>query len=388
MGLYLHIPFCAQRCVYCDFYFTTTRRDFSSFVEALCAELRAYAETCAADAPLETVYFGGGTPSLLSPAEMERILRTVRTYFDAGGVQETTLELNPGDVDLDYLRTLRALGIDRLSIGVQSFYAADLQWMNRSHTAEEAAAIIPLARKADFDNFSVDLIFGLPEQPDEYWKANLEKVARFEVPHLSTYGLTLEEKTPFFNQVERGLVQPASEEVMEARFRHTMDYLRARGYEHYEISSFAQPGRRARHNQKYWQHDTVLAAGPSAHAFRWTGDEERPAMRWSNVAHLRRYEELLRQRRLPLAEREPLALPALADEYVMLRLRTADGLDLGRLRARYGRDLRAEQSGTLDRLAADGYLEIDNATLCLTDRGKMVCDTVTAALLADCPRPT
>ncbi len=391
-GLYVHIPFCQQRCVYCDFYFVTTQRDHAAFTQALCTELSVYAQVY--ESPrLETIYFGGGTPSLLAPEALERILMTIRRRYDAFAVTETTLELNPGDAGLGYLRDLRALGVDRLSIGVQSFYEDDLRWMNRSHSAEEAAEIVPLARRAGFENFSVDLIFGLPEQPMERWQANLQKAADLGVPHLSTYGLTVEEKTPLGKRVRRGLTTPAPEEAMERRYRFTMDYLREKGYEHYEISSFAQPDRRAVHNQRYWSHANYLGAGPSAHGFWWEAEpmgngaspaaDGRPnAQRWSNVRNLRRYEALLEGRHLPLDVREPLSLQTLAEEHVLLRLRTSDGLDLAHLKSRYGLDLRAEKPDALARLEADGFVSrAPDDHLRLTDRGKLVCDAVTAALL-------
>ncbi len=378
MGLYLHIPFCARRCVYCDFYFVTTSRDDDAFTEALCAEISRCAERYDAP-PLETIYFGGGTPSLLAPRHLARILDAVHARFDASAVEEVTLELNPDDVRLADLRALRALGIDRLSIGVQSFFEEDLRWMNRSHSAAEAARIVPMARAAGFDNFSVDLIFGLPEQPAERWTANLALARRLAVPHLSTYGLTIEPKTPLGNRVRRGLTTPASEEQVAARYQETMDTLRAGGYAHYEISSFARPGREARHNARYWQHADYLGLGPSAHSFRW---ESGGARRWANVRSLRRWQEALSEGRLPVTDDETLAPETLADEYVLLRLRTADGLDLDRLRTRYGRDLCAEQPDALARLEAEGYLCTTHRTVRLTDKGKLTADAVTAALLS------
>ena len=174
-GLYLHIPFCSQRCVYCDFYFVTTRTSHASFVQALCTELDYYAAEYGSREPIETIYFGGGTPSLLALDDIAQILQAIHTGYDTSDVREVTFEMNPEDADADYLRGLRHLGIDRLSIGVQSFYADDLAFMNRSHSADEAEAIVPLVREADFGNFSIDLIFGLPEQPEEYWAANLQK---------------------------------------------------------------------------------------------------------------------------------------------------------------------------------------------------------------------
>ena len=379
-GLYLHIPFCTQRCVYCDFYFVTTRSTHASFVEALAAELACHARGRPGTS-LGTLYLGGGTPSLLDLAEIERLLEAVANHFDTSALREVTLELNPEDAELDYLKGLRRLGIDRLSIGIQSFFAEDLAFMNRSHTAEQAAAVIPLARQAGFDNFSVDLIFGLPDQPEQRWQDNLQRVAEQEVPHLSTYGLTVEARTPLWKQIERGLVTPAEDETMRERYQYTMDYLRERGYEHYEISSFARPNRRAQHNQLYWQHVNYLGLGPSAHSFWWNDDE--PARRWANVRSLRRYEEELAQNNLPVHEEEHLSRPELADEHVMLRLRTADGLDLDRLRTRYGFDLARQKEDTLDQLQREELIApITNGRVRLTDAGKHVCDAVTTALIS------
>lgn len=379
-GLYLHIPFCTQRCVYCDFYFTTTRSDHTSFVDALCAELERYARAEAKKASLGTIYLGGGTPSLLELGDLERVFETIHAHFSTDDVRETTLELNPENADPAYLRGLRALGVDRLSIGIQSFFEDDLTFMNRSHTTKEAKKVVPMARRAGFENLSIDLIFGLPDQPETRWQTNLERVARMEVPHLSTYGLTIEPRTPLANQIERGLVDPASDDAMHARYQFTMNFLRRHGYEHYELSNFARPGRRSQHNQLYWQHVDYLGVGPSAHSFFWQDEHE--AHRWENVRSLRRYEAQMDDGKLPVADRSALSGPALADEFVMLRLRTADGLDLARLQSRYGYDLRSEKSETLQWLKAEDYIEeTPDATLRLTDAGRQVCDAVTTKLL-------
>ena len=384
-GIYLHIPFCTQRCVYCDFYFVTTQQSHTAFVQALCAEIEHYALEYSHE-PVETIYFGGGTPSLLHLDEIRRILQTIHDHYDTAAVRETTLELNPDDGDLDYLRGLRALGIDRLSIGIQSFFADDLAFMNRSHTVAQAEAVVPRVRRAGFENFSVDLIFGLPDQPAEYWAANLEKVVQWKTPHLSTYSLTIEERTPLYKQVKRGLVMPTDDETMAARYEFTMDYLRERGYEHYEISSFARPGFRAEHNQRYWNHTNYLGFGPSAHSFWWRSLPSPVAVRWANVRNLRRYEALVQQHQAPLEGRDLLSYDMLADEHIMLRLRTADGLDLDRLESKYGADLLFEKIDELAELEAEGYIEpIRNSQVRLTDRGKLLCDAVTARLLLETP---
>lgn len=377
-GIYLHIPFCSQRCTYCDFYFVTTRKSHTSFIEALCVEIAHYAATHAEQEPVETIYFGGGTPSLLTIDEVQRILDTIDAHFDTANVVETTFELNPEDVDYEYLVQLRGLGVDRLSVGIQSFFADDLAFMNRSHTPEEAAAIVPLVRDAGFENITIDLIFGLPDQPLEYWGANLQRAMQLEVPHVSTYGLTVEERTPLAKQIERGLVDAPEEDVMQERYQLTMDVLRQGGYEHYEISNFARPGFRAVHNRRYWEHANYLGFGPSAHSFWWKG---LPARRWSNVRNLRRYEGLIGGRMQPLDLNEHLDLDDLADEYLMLRLRTSDGLDLDHFEDRYGVDLLFAKVDELAWLEERGLIEPVRSHVRLTDAGKHLCDTVTGKLL-------
>ncbi len=380
-SLYLHIPFCSRRCVYCDFYFVTTQKSYGTYVEALRNEVEYYASQYAQHEPVETIYFGGGTPSLLEPETLGGLLETIHRHFDTSELKETTLEINPEDATVDDLSSLRSLGFDRLSIGIQSFFPSDLAFMNRSHGAEQAEACIEYAVRAGFDNFSADLIFGLPDQPEEYWYANVQKLIRLGVPHVSTYGLTIEERTPLANMVKRGLVQPTPEDELADRYRFTMEFLQEHGYEHYEISSFAKPGRRSLHNQTYWNHSNYLGFGPSAHSFWWRG---LPAYRWFNERNLPRYEALLRRRDLPIGGREAMSIDMLADEYILLRLRTSDGLDLSRLERRYGVDLVSEKEDEIECLASEGLIEhLDGDRIRLTDDGKLLCDAITSKLLLD-----
>ncbi len=381
------------------------------------AELAHYAAEYGPCEPIETIYFGGGTPSLLSADALGELLDAIHRVFQASDVCETTLEMNPDDADLDYLRTLRSLGFDRLSIGVQSFYEADLTFLNRSHTPEQAVQAIERAQQAGFDNLSVDLIFGIPDQPEEYWCANVQKLTRLGAPHLSTYGLAIEERTPLYKMVTQGRVTPAPEEEFAGRYRFTMDFLREHGYEHYEISSFALPGMRSRHNEIYWRHANYLGFGPSAHSFWWEGRSEEGgglvsaektgpdggsgngavresaqngsmrkigagARRWRNEANLRKYEALTEQRMLPVEEAEVLSRKMLADEYIFLRLRTSDGLDVHRLKGAYGRDILSDRTDLLTALEGEGHIEWSgNGRLCLTDTGKLVCDSVVEGLV-------
>ena len=379
-GLYLHIPFCTQRCIYCDFYFVTTSRDARPFVDAMLVEIEAYGREYGAREPLETLYLGGGTPSLVPIDEMARLFEGVARHFDLSAVEEVTVEVNPENATLDYLTGLKSLGVTRLSLGVQSFFDEDLRFMNRVHGAAEAERAVDTIRRVGFDTFTVDLIFGLPDQPAEHWMANLEKAARLEVPHLSTYSLTVEERTPLANQVARGVVQPASDEAVRERFLDTMDYLRHHGYEHYEVSSFAQPGARSRHNQLYWRHGNYLGLGPSAHSF-WRKTRSL-AGRWANVRNLRRYQALLQQGQRPIDWEERLGVDDLADEYVLLRLRMLDdGLDLDVLEEQYGVDLLVEKIDELAELEAAGLVQMRNGVVRLTDEGVLVCDAVTAKLI-------
>ncbi|MDZ4701237.1 MAG: radical SAM family heme chaperone HemW [Rhodothermales bacterium] len=374
-GIYLHIPFCKQRCVYCDFYFVTTVRDPAPFVDALCREIADYGERFGGREPIDTIYVGGGTPSLLAPDDVARILSALGDHFDTRGVRETTFELNPDDGTPAYLDAIRSAGVDRLSIGIQSFFEEDLRWMNRAHSSTQARAIVPMARQAGFTNYSIDLIFGLPAQPPDRWHANLNIALELEAPHLSTYGLTVEPRTPLGNRVKRGVEPVATEEVMAERYRETMHRLRTAGYDQYEISSFALPGRHSRHNQLYWRHANYLGFGPAAHAFWW--DESGPR-RWANARSLRRYLETGGQ---AVDMEEALDPDTLANEYIMLRLRTREGLDLVRLRERYGRDLAGSHTADLARFAAEGWVEFSESHLHLTDAGFLLCDALTVALI-------
>ncbi len=374
LGVYIHVPFCSQRCIYCDFYFVTKRGGRSSFVSALCREIELYGRRFTGRR-VDTVYVGGGTPSLLSVDAIGRMLDALGDFFDVSQVRETTLEMNPEDLSPDYLAGLRSLGINRASVGIQSYFSEDLRFMNRSHGPTEAEAAIPMLRQAGFDNFTADLIFGLPDQRSDYWQANLERLAEYDTPHVSTYGLTIEPATPLHKMVRRGLTVPAKDEVHAQCYERATATLCDAGYEHYEISSFALPGRRALHNQRYWQHLDYLGFGPSAHSFLRV-----PARRWSNVRSLRRYVSMLEKDALPVDLEEVLASTDLANERVMLGLRTAEGIDLDDLTSDYGYDLAREKKDELAAMEKLGLITLHDR-LRLTDRGKLVCDAVARRLI-------
>jgi oxygen-independent coproporphyrinogen-3 oxidase len=364
-GLYIHVPFRATPCLYDDSPVVLARPPHRAYLQAVQREIAHYADRYRE--PIRTVYIGGGRPSLLDLATLRTLLTASRDHFEIPSLEECTLELNPADADPAFLRGLRALGVDRLSLDVMSFYADDLATLQAPHTAEQAHAAPKALRDTGFQRFSVDLLFGWARQDPLHWKANLQKAARLGVPHLAISECTGEQLTE------------ASEDRRADQYRFAMDFLPDHGYEHYEISHFARPGCRGLHNQRHWDQTNYLGVGPSAHSFWWDG---LPAHRWANVRNLARYEALLNQHQPPTAHHVPLDLPALANEYVLLRLRTRDGLDLGTLHDRYGVDLDAEHADTLARLMDEGYLElVTDRRVRLTQRGMLYCDAVTQKLL-------
>ena len=385
-SLYVHVPFCSQRCVYCDYAFTTTGRDVPGFVRALGVEAEAVGREVRRGGPpvaLETVYVGGGTPSLLPLPALAEVLGLAHRHFDTTGVAEVTVEVNPEDVagadGLTYLRGMRALGVTRVSLGVQSFFDADLAFMNRAHDGRQAEAGVKAVADV-FDNFSVDLIFGIPGQPLEHWGANLEKAIRLGAPHLAAYSLTVEERTPLSKLVALGRVVPAGDEALRERYLFTHRYLTERGFEHYELSTFGRPGVRSRHNEGYWTHRDVIGLGPSAHSF-WRETRSRAA-RWGNVPAVGRWQGLLESGALPVEMRESLGADALADEAVMLGLRRlVDGLDLDRLERDYGVDLLTDKRAELAALEGAGLVEVTPRRVRLTPEGATVSDAVALKLV-------
>lgn len=379
-GLYIHIPFCAQRCVYCDFYFVTSLRDTAAFTRAACEEIAHYGRRFGEEEPIDTIYFGGGTPSRIPLPELAHIFDSIRRGFQVADDAEITLEANPEDCDRTTLYSLKDMGVNRLSLGVQSFFNDDLEWMNRAHDAPMAERALEDALHV-FDYVSADLIFGIPDQPFEHWGANLEKALRLGAEHLSCYSLTIEPRTPLAKQVKRGLVVPDTDETLRKRFLFTHDYLEGHSLEHYEVSSFAMPGQRSHHNTGYWTHENYIGIGPSAHSFRrhtrsW-------AERWENIRNLKTYIALLDGHDLPVDVGDRLGQDELADEYVVLSLRRLkDGLNLNTLRDDYGVNLWEEKREALERLEDEGLLVADADSVKLTTEGALVADSVGVALVS------
>ncbi len=371
-GLYLHIPFCEHKCIYCDFYSIESLDPIDSFVAALKLEI-AMQSGRSAD-PFETIFFGGGTPSLLAPRTVGEILELLHATFTIDAGAEVTLEANPGTVDERKLAELRSVGINRVSFGVQSFHEDDLKFLTRIHSADQARDSVRAARRAGFDNLSLDLIFSLPGQTMERWDANLRSAIALEPEHISCYSLIVEKGTPLARMVESHQVSTLPVESDARLYEHTMDVLLSAGFEQYEISNFARPGLRSRHNSNYWNHTNYVGFGPSAHSY-WNG------RRWWNISNLRTYLEKIDSGELPVAGEESLTSQQLLDEEVMLGLRSG-GIDLDGIERRYGVRLEDGSGEELLRLVADGMAVRDGSHFRLTCRGYLISDEVSGSLLS------
>ncbi|HEY6899882.1 MAG TPA: radical SAM family heme chaperone HemW, partial [Puia sp.] len=271
-GIYLHIPFCRQACHYCNFHFSTSLNRKNDFIVALLKEMELRKDYTGKE-PIETVYFGGGTPSLLEEGELGRIMERLNALFPVAPGAEVTLEANPDDIHPGLLRSWRATGINRLSIGIQSFFEEDLQWMNRAHNARQAIDCIRMAQDTGFTNMSIDLIYGGPTLPDPHWQENVGQAIGLQVPHLSCYALTVEPRTALDKMIHLHKKEDVNPDDQARQFLQLMEMAANAGYEHYEISNFAKPGMRSRHNSSYWQGKTYLGLGPSAHSFNGASRE-------------------------------------------------------------------------------------------------------------------
>jgi oxygen-independent coproporphyrinogen-3 oxidase len=372
-GLYLHIPFCKQACHYCDFHFSTSMALKGKLVDALVREVELRRDYLGPQATLDTIYFGGGTPSLLTAAELDTLFGAIHRHFKIAPQAEVTLEANPDDLTTTKLQELATSPINRLSIGLQSFHEPHLRLMNRAHTAVESARCVRLAQDAGFENISVDLIYGVPAPDHGIWEQDMAAAFALNVPHLSCYALTIEPNTVFGRRLRKGQFTPPPDDFVARQFEMLLAQIAAHGYEQYEISNFCRPGRESRHNSNYWRGVPYLGLGPSAHSFDGTSRE-------FAVANNRRYvTSLLEQNEVPIT-RELLSSTDQANEYLMTSLRTARGCDLARLRQEFGVDLRAQRADYLRDLEQNQWATLHGEVLVLTDQGKLLADHITLEL--------
>jgi oxygen-independent coproporphyrinogen-3 oxidase len=371
-GLYLHIPFCEHKCVYCDFYSIESLDPVTPFLSALRGEIALYAPYAAQES-FGTLFFGGGTPSLLTPEQIASILMQLSRTFRIEEGAERTLEANPGTVDEGTLRGYREAGINRISFGVQSFRDEELRFLTRIHTADEAVKGLEAARSAGFTNVNLDLIFALPGQGLREWQDNLRRAIELAPEHISAYSLIVETNTPLARMVASRQVSPLPTELEAEMYRVTMEMLEEAGYEHYEVSNYAKPGFYSRHNMNYWNHTPYLGFGPSAHSY-WSG------RRWWNVANVQNYASLIAAGRTPVVGEETLTSGQLFDEQIMLGLRSG-GVDLRRLAGEPGSEPLGREHPALRALIEERLAVLEDARLRLTRNGFLLCDEITRRLL-------
>ena len=369
-GIYLHIPFCKRACHYCNFHFSTSLANKNDFVSALLREIGFQKEYLQHEI-IETIYFGGGTPSLLTKDELYRIFSELNETFKIKADAELTLEANPDDINVEKLKEWKTLGINRLSIGVQSFFDEDLKWMNRSHNAAQALDSISNAFAEDFNNISIDFIYGTSTLTDINWKKNVDKAIEMNIPHLSCYALTVEAKTALAKMIAQKKIKEVDQSDQSRQFLLLMNWLKTAGYEHYEISNFAKPGYRSRHNSSYWQGEKYLGLGPSAHSYNETSRQ------W-NVSNNALYIESLKKNEL-IFEKEELTRIQKLNEYIMTSLRTIEGCDLNYVTNEFGQEATDKLIKSSKIYLEKSLLNIDTKIV-LADEGKLFADGIAADL--------
>lgn len=374
-GLYIHIPFCESKCIYCDFYSMANNKHLiDKYIDALLVEATQRKNELNSET-LTTVYLGGGTPSLLSITQLSKIVNGLKKVFDFSDVDEFTIEVNPDDVTSDYIQQAKSLGINRVSMGVQSFSDEDLRFINRRHTAKQATDAIHIIKEAGINNISIDLIYGIPGQNIEIWKNNVDTAVSQSVQHISAYTLMYEEGTRLSVMRSLGKITEVDDDVVTAMYDYLVAQLKSNGYIHYEISNFVLPGFHSRHNSSYWNLTSYLGLGVAAHSFDGT-------VRRFNPSNLKKYLDALGEGKL-CVEVEKITKTERYDEYVMLRLRTADGIDADELMHRFGEEYYQFFIEKAKPLVSEGSLINENGRYHIPENHIMISDNITCDLLWD-----
>lgn len=369
-GLYIHIPFCKQACHYCDFHFSTQMGKKEAMITALSKEIELRKNEFKNEI-VETIYFGGGTPSVLEVSEIKKLITTVYNNYSVVENPEITLEANPDDLSNNQIIELSKSPINRLSIGIQSFFEEDLKLMNRAHNAKEAESCILEAKKY-FQNISIDLIYGMPNMTNERWRQNIKKAISFQIPHISSYALTVEPNTALANFVRKGLVKPVDDEVAQEHFTILNNTLSKAGYSCYEISNFGKPGYFSKNNTAYWQQKKYIGIGPSAHSFDGT-------RRGWNINNNPKYIKAIEANKLPM-EVEVLSKTDKYNEYVMTGLRTIWGVSIEKIASEFGENYKGYLLQQADKYITDHLLYLDDDTLLATKKGKFLADGIASDL--------
>ena len=370
-GIYLHIPFCKKACHYCDFHFSTSPQYKDQMLKALSQEIDLRKNYLAGET-IETIYFGGGTPSLLSADELQILIGAITDLYEVSPTAEITLEANPDDLNPQKVREFRQTLINRFSIGIQSFFEEDLKWMNRAHTAPEAQSSIKRVQDAGFENITADLIYGYPLLSKPKWEHNIQQLIELHIPHISSYSMTVEPATALSSFIKKGEQKPMDEGQSSAQFLILMEQLTEAGFEHYEISNFAKPGLYSKHNSNYWEGVSYLGIGPSAHSFN--GESRQ----W-NVSNNSKYIDQIQLKKIP-AEMEMLSTENRINEYIMTSLRTSKGMSLQKITERFGSDYANEVRNGLEPFADKNWINLKEQIVTLTTDGKLFADHIASEL--------
>ena len=369
-GIYIHIPFCKQACHYCDFHFSTSLKHKTHLVKSINKELILRKSELKSEF-IETIYFGGGTPSLLSPDEIRSILKTIFNDFEVVLNPEITFEVNPDDIDENYLKVIKKLGVNRLSIGIQSFFTHDLNLMNRSHDALQAEQVLELVSKY-FKNFSVDLIYGTPGLTNEMWIKNIDTVLKYNTPHISSYALTIEKDTALSHFINKGIVKPVSDKQSQEQFQILVNKLIDVGFIHYELSNFGKPNKFSKNNSSYWNGGLYLGIGPSAHSYNGK------TRSW-NIANNLKYISSISKGILP-SDVEVLTKIDRYNERIMTGLRTMWGVSFIQIEKDFGEDYLVYLKNRSKSFIREGLLVIDAGALIATSKGKFLVDGIASDL--------
>jgi oxygen-independent coproporphyrinogen-3 oxidase len=369
-GLYIHIPFCRKACNYCNFHFSTSLKQINEMVSSIAKEMEIRAKEI--DEEINTIYFGGGTPSLLHISLLETLMNSARKHYNINDQAEITLEANPDDIDLEKAEAWKALGINRFSIGIQSFADENLKWMNRAHNAKQSITAIDIIKQTGFQNYSIDLIYGTPGQSMEGWVKDLRTAFELGVPHLSCYALTVEEKTALNSLIQRGELLGVNQDEQADRFETLMQLSADAGYHHYEISNFALPGYESKHNSAYWEGVVYLGFGPSAHSF--DGNKRK----W-NISNNNAYVKSLTNHVLPHKE-EMLSKKDVLNEYIMTALRQSKGIEKRILLQKGGQTCLNEITNLIKPYLNTQKVVEDETGWRLTNHGKFFADGIAATL--------
>lgn len=371
-GIYIHVPFCKKRCFYCDFFSDTAKEQIPAYVDALLQEIDLRKDFLP-EKEIQTIYFGGGTPSLLDKKNFERIFEKLIASYHIATDAEITFEANPDDLTAEYFNQLSSLPFNRISIGTQSFNDTDLKQINRRHTSQQAIDAITLAKKYGFKNISIDLIYGLPGQTLEAWEEQLDIALRNDVQHVSAYGLTYEEGTALWQLRKAGKLSIVDDEVMNEMYLMLLNKTQNNGFEAYEISNFAKPGFRSKHNSSYWKQIPYIGLGPGAHSYN--GE-----VRQWNVASIASYVKGLSEGKL-IAEQERLSLHDQYNDFIMLSLRTSEGIDLQKLEEKFGTELSAYCLENIKTFIETEKADYTNRSIRLSTAGILISDMIMAELM-------